>query len=88
MAATVIGRKVGNFVLIHGTWTHTEAGASESVVVAGTVLAAMFTHCDASGKRDVLVPYSVSKNTTTGVSTITFYPNASVIDGRFVIFTT
>lgn len=88
MSVSVIGRKVGNSVIVHGTWTHTEGGAAETVTVAGTVLSAQFTHCDSSGRRDVLVPFSVSKNTTTGVSTITFYPNATVTDGRFVIFTT
>ena len=88
MAVSVQGRKVGNVVIVFGTFTHAIGAAAESLAVAGRVLGAIFQNCDATGEHDVEVPYSIAQSTTTGVSTITFYPNAAVTTGRFMVFTT
>jgi len=88
MSVSVIGRKVGNAVMVHGTWTHTVGAAEETLAVAGRVLAAIFTHVDSSGAHDVLMSYSLSQSTTTGVTTITIHGQAAVTTGRFVVITT
>ncbi len=86
MSATVQGRKIGNIVITFGTFTHAIGAAAFTVVVAGRVFGALFQNLDSGGEHDVEVPYSVSQNTTTGVSTITVYCNAAVTTGRFMIF--
>jgi len=88
MAVSVIGRKVGNAVIIHGTWTHTAGATAPTMTVAGRVLAAIFSNTDSSGEHDVMIPYSLSQDTSTGVTTITIHSNAGVTLGRFVVFTT
>lgn len=87
MAVTVQGRKVGNIVMVFGTWTHTKGTAEESLAVAGRVLGAIISHLDTDVAHDILNAWSVSQDTTTGVTTITIHTQADVTDGRFIIFT-
>lgn len=88
MSVTVQGRKIGNVVITFGVWTNAVGAAAPTLTVAGRVLGAVFQNCDSSGERDVEVAYSLSQNTTTGVTTITFYPLAAVTTGRFMVFHT
>lgn len=67
-----------------GTWTHTLGADAETLTVSGIVFGAIISNCDSSGEHDVIIPYSSS--TSGGVSTITFYPNAGVTTGKFIIF--
>ena len=86
MSATIQGRKIGNIVITFGTFTHATGAAAFTVKVAGRVFGAMFQNLDSSGEHDVEVPYSVSQDTITGVSTITVYCNAAVTTGRLLVF--
>lgn len=85
MGATVIGRRVGGMIAVHGTWTHEIGAAAPTVTVGGRVLAAFFQDCDADQMKAVSIPYSLSMDTSTGITTITWYPSAAVTTGRFVI---
>ena len=88
MSVTILGRKIGNVVIVHGTWTHTKGAVEETIEVAGLVLGAVISHNDTGVAHDILNAWSVSRNTTTGISTITVHNQADVTDGRFIIFTT
>lgn len=88
MAVTILGKKCGNIYITHGTFTHAVGGAAESMVVAGRVLGAVFQNCDSTGEHDVEIPYSLSQNATTGITTITIYCNAVITAGRFMVFHT
>jgi len=70
---------------LYGTWTHAEDSANESFSVAGYVYDAKFSMCDATGDQ-TLVGYSVSRSTTTGISTITIHCNGIVTDGRYIVW--
>ena len=67
-----------------GTWTHAADDANETVTVAGYVYDAKFSMCDATGLQ-TLIGYSVSRSTTTGISTITIHCDGDVTDGRYMV---
>lgn len=71
---------------IFGTWTHAEGAANESVAVAGFVFGGQVSSLDITGGADVAIRYSISRSTTTGISTITFHCSEAVTDGRFYFF--
>ena len=72
--------------VIHGTWTHAEGADEETLTVAGYVYSAKFSDCDSSESHDVGIPYSLSRSTTTGITTITVHAQAAVTDGRFILW--
>lgn len=83
MATTVLYPS-GAIKTTRGTWTHTAGASAETITVSGVVFGAIISNCDSTGEHDVLIPYSTSG--TAGISTITFYANAAVTTGKFIIF--
>ena len=72
--------------MVHGTWTHTEGAAAESLTVAGYVYGGSVTNNDAAGTGDVNIGFSVSRSTTSGISTITIHNDSAVTLGRFMFW--
>lgn len=85
MAVTVNYKSVA-VKMVHGTWTHTSGAANESLTVMGYVYSGVVSNCDADGTVDTAIGYTVSRSTTTGISTITIDNQADVTDGRFIFF--
>lgn len=86
MSVSVQGKKVGNFTVVFGEWSHVLGAAQETLQVGGRVMGALFQHLDDDEPHEVEVPYTVSQDTVTGVSTITIHCNAQVTTGRFMVF--
>lgn len=87
MSVTVNNKRMTNGRVVCGTWTHSEGEANESVTIPGYIFGGQITVHDASGSVDNAIRYSISRSTTTGVSTVTFHYGADVTDGRFYFFT-
>lgn len=85
MSATA-NYKISACRMISGTFTHTEGDTDDTLDVAGYVIAGIVNNVDSSGGVAVPMTYSVSRSTTTGISTITIQNNGAVTDGRFVFF--
>ncbi len=83
--STTVNSKSTALRIIHGTWTHSEGTANETLVVLGYVYSGIVTNCDTTN-ADVGIKYSVSRDTTTNKSTITFHCSSAVTDGRFMFF--
>ena len=69
-----------------GKWTHTDGDANESLAIGGTVWGARFNPNTTSGPIEAEVVWSQSVSGT--ITTITIYNNATVTDGRFIIWYT
>lgn len=72
---------------IYGEWTSTVGGGgtAATLTVGGLVLFSIFESLDAD-KDDVrFVPHSVSRSTTTGISTVSLYSDRAVTNGRYII---
>lgn len=67
-----------------GNWTHTGGDAAETIAVAGVVFGALISSHDSSGAYDASLKYSAA--ISGNVTTITFYPQATVTNGDFIIF--
>jgi len=87
MSATVNNKMHSCGRDVFGTFTHTEGEANPTVTVAGYVWVGIVQSLD-TDDVDVSMKYSVSRDTTTGISTITIHCTETVADGRFWFKTT
>lgn len=69
-----------------GTWTHTDGDANETIAIAGTVWGARFNPDTTTGPIEVEVVWSQSVSGR--ITTLTVYNNATVTNGKFVIWYT
>lgn len=83
MATTVLLPGTNGKITV-GTWTHTAGAAAETIAVGGIVFGALISSVAASGAYNADLQYSVA--VSGNVSTITFYPQNDVTDGRFIVF--
>lgn len=70
------------------TFTHTEGTAEETFTIGGYIVAALVQQVLSSGEL-VSVPetsVSISRDTTTGISTVTINKTSTVADGRILVW--
>ncbi len=86
MALTHKGRVAmgGGLELHHGTFVHTGAAASESLVVTGVVIHASILHNSSSEDVDV-AGVNISTSTSGYKNTITLAYNAGAAAGRYML---
>lgn len=72
---------------IAGTWTHAEGAVNETLTVPGYVYGGTVVDADSDG-QDAAQKFTISRSTTSGISTITIRCQKAVADGRFIFWTT
>ena len=75
----------GDGWVLRGSWTGSEGDASGTVSVGGLVSQVSFQNHDATSNEDRPTPCDISRDSTTGISTITVHNHSTVSVGRFAI---
>ena len=83
-AANVNSTVFGNLRVTYGDWSSSVGDASGTVTVqGGRVYQALFTNQDTESPTYTPIPCSVS--VSSGLATVTVYPQDTVTAGRFLI---